>query len=109
MVSFLRIWGMLSLVFAGLVLASGRNAMYEIEAGMALIVMTLSFGLSAIIAAVQRGVNELSSAFGRNMSGAGGEPCPHCGHRPDSEGPKLPAIIDDEMDRTIAGEKKWKW
>ena len=68
MVSFLRIWGMLSLVFAVLVLAGGRNAIYEIEAGMALVIMTLSFGLSAIINAVQRGVNELSSVFGKDAS-----------------------------------------
>lgn len=109
MVSFLRIWGVLSLVFAAAVLAGGRNAIYEIEASMALVIMTLSFGLSAVVAAVQRGVHELSSAFGRDTSGAVGAPCPHCGRRPDSQGAKLSAIIDDEMDRTIAGEKKWKW
>ncbi len=100
---------MLSLVFAAAVLAGGRNAIYEIEAGMALVIMTLSFGLSAVIAAVQRGVNELSSAFGRDRGVAVGEPCPHCGRGPDSEGAILPTIIDDEMDRAIAGEKKWKW
>ena len=49
MASLLRVWGVFSLVFAVLVLVGGRGAIREIEAGVALVIMTLSFGLSAII------------------------------------------------------------
>lgn len=111
MVSLLRIWGVFSLVFAVLVLASGRGAIREIEAGVALVIMTLSFGLSAIINAVHHGVTELRSALDRDTGeGEVGEPCPHCGRTLDDEVAKLPSTVDDdEVDRAIASEGKWKW
>ena len=38
MASLLRVWGVFSLVFAALVLAGGRGAIQEIEAGVALLI-----------------------------------------------------------------------
>jgi tellurite resistance protein TehA-like permease len=55
------IWGIICALFGILMLPSAKRAIHELEAGVAFVLATLSFGFAAVITAIKEAGNQQES------------------------------------------------
>jgi len=66
MVTGLKVWGVISVLYGVLVLSQAKSAVHEIEVGVALLMATFSLGLAGVIAAVSEAEERLVT-LGRKL------------------------------------------